>query len=310
MKLFPGSHRSFRRENPLDPVLQARLHLSQDDRFRLGFVRLCLNAADAVSRLVLRRPFVALRETEDLLDEIAGLTGKPLVEHILDRNGGTTITAHGLDNVPAKGRVIIAATHPTGMFDFVAHAGALLARRPDLKVLANRETERFLGEDSIVPVDIDKTNRAVSASTTFAAMERHLMGEGALLVFGSGRVPFLRNGHLVEPDWRGGTTRISRLCSAPIVPAALDARNTGYYYGLRRFAQFLGGGDDNFGAMVGSLRYAAELMEKLGGSYDVFYARPWPPGARPQELKASAEALVPGLYRTGASQRAQDRQGR
>lgn len=288
------------REHPLDPVLRARLHLSEENRLGLGVVRSCLSATDAISRLLFRQPFIALRETEDLLGEIAGLGGEALVEHILGRNGGTAVSASGIENVPATGRVIIAATHPTGMFDFVAHAGALLARRPDLKVVANRETERFLGKDSIVAVDIDKRNRAVSAGATLAAMEAHLMGEGALLVFGSGRVPSLRSGRLVEPAWRSGTTRMSLQCQTQIVPAALDARNTSYYYGLRRIAQIVSGGDEHFGAMVGSLRYAAELLAKLGGSYDVFYGTPHPPGTRPEDLKASAEALVPGLYWTGA----------
>lgn len=306
MQNAQGSHTTDRPDNPLDAVLRDRLHLSEENRFGLGLVRSCLNVTDAISRLFFRQPFVALRETEDLLDEIAELNGKVLVDHILGRNGGTTIAAHGLHNVPATGRVIIASTHPTGMFDFVAHAGALLGRRPDLKVVANRETERFLGEDSIVPVDINKRNRAVSTNATLAAMEAHLMGEGALLVFGSGRVPNLLNGRLVEPEWRSGTTRMSLHCQTQVVPAALDARNTRYYYGLRRLAQFVSGGDENFGAMVGSLRYAAELMEKLGGSYDVFYGAPHPPGTRPASLKASAEALVPGLYGTSQPLAGQD----
>ncbi|MBE1285403.1 MAG: hypothetical protein GJ676_18975 [Rhodobacteraceae bacterium] len=283
------------KNHPLDDALRARLHLSKTSRFRLTLVRVALHVVDALSRLMTRKPFFALQESENLLHQLKGVTGAELVDKILKRNGGTRIVPHGLSHIPATGPVIIASTHPTGMFDFVAHAGALLERRPDLKVVANVEVEEFLGPDYIVPVKIDKQNRAVSGRSTQTAMQDHLNGGGALLIFGSGRVPKRRNGKLVEPDWRNGTSRISESCGVPIVPAALDARNSSYYYRVRALAERLSG-DDNIGAMVGSLRYSSELLEKLGGRFDVFYGDPLGPGTSAQELKTRAEALVPGLY--------------
>ena len=280
----------------MDPVLRARLHLRRDGRLALFGVRAVLNAADAVSRVTVGKPFFGLRECEELLDRVAGRTGPDLLREIMQMNGGTEIVAHGLDHVPVTGPVVIAATHPTGMFDFVAHAHALLPRRPDLKVVANREVERFLGPEAIVAVEIDKQNRATSARATVAAMQDHLEAGGALLIFGSGRVPRREAGHLVEPDWRSGVTRVSAACGSPIVPAALDAMNSRYYYRARASAQFVSGGNDNVGAMIGSLRYAAEMLDKLGGQFEVRYGAPMPPGADPQAVKARAEGLVPGLY--------------
>ncbi|UWQ91148.1 1-acyl-sn-glycerol-3-phosphate acyltransferase [Rhodobacteraceae bacterium M382] len=281
---------------PLDGALRARLHLAETSRFQLAAVRLSLHVMDAVSRTFVGKPFFSLRESEDLLGEVDGLTGPGLVHHILNCRGGTRITPLGLEHVPTSGPTIIASTHPTGMFDFVAHAGALFHRRPDLKVVANAETEMFLGADYIVPVSIDKQNNATSTRKTHAAMLHHLDAGGALLIFGSGRVPNAKSGRLIEPDWRSGTSRISEHCQAPIVPAAVDARNSRYYYRLRSMAQFLSGGDDNFGAMVGSLRYSSEMLEKLGGEFEVHYGAPLSPGTPSEDIKNSAECLVPGLY--------------
>ncbi len=283
-------------DRPLDAVLRARLHLPAGSNFRLKIISRALVMIDSISRTLSGRPLFAFKESENLLRQLNGLAGTEITTAILEMNGGTEIVAHGLEHVPASGAVIIASTHPTGMLDFVAHAGALYDRRPDLKVVANQEVESFLGENFIVPVKIDKSNRAQSANLVYKGMQQHLEQGGALLIFGSGRVPSQINGLLVEPKWRIGTSRISLACQVPVIPAAIDAKNSAYYYSIRKLGQFLTGGNEHFGAMLGSLRYAAELLEKLGGRIETYYGRPLSPGTPPKSLQEAAEGLVPGLY--------------
>lgn len=283
-------------ERPLDKAMRERLHLRSGNTVVLKLIRGLIHTGDTVSRTLFGHPLIALRESEALFDQVDGLKGQALVNALLARDGGTTITAHGLQNIPATGPVIIASTHPTGIFDFPAHARALLEKRPDMKVVANQETEKFLGAESIIPVTINKQNRAVSGKQTRQAMLNHLANDGAVLIFGSGRVPDSKQGQLVEPAWRNGSTLVSLASQAPIVPATLDARNSRAYYRIRAIARFLSGGNDHFGAMVASLRYTAELIEKLGGRYDVHYGKLLPPGADPATLKQAAESLVPGQY--------------
>jgi len=116
------------------------------------------------------------------------------------------------------------------------------------------------------------------------------------LIFGSGRVPDRKRGVLVEPDWRRGATNVSRETEAVIVPAALDARNSDAYYRTRAFARFISGGNNHFGAMIGSLRYLSELLDQLGGHYHVHYGPPLAAGTTPDKIKTQAENMVPGLY--------------
>jgi len=284
-------------QNPLDELLRARLRIPEGADFRLKTLRWAMQAVDAVNRTMTGQAFFALRETEQVLRELDGRTGPELVRALLAMEGGTTITAHGLGNIPAEGPVVIGATHPIGTFDFISHAGALLDHRPDLKVVANRETERFLGSERIIAVDYDRKENVMSARQTLDGMQNHLRQGGALLVFGAGKVPGMRNGLLVEPPWRSGITRISAATGAPIVPASADMRNSRHYYRTRRLAGLLSGGNDDFGRMVASLRYVSELLAKLGGSYDVYYGPLQQPGTPPEELQALAEGLVPGLYR-------------
>ncbi len=289
----------------MDALLRARLRIEKGADLRLKALRLFMQTVDAFNRAVTGQAFFALREAEAELIYLNGRTGPELVEALLERNGGTRIIAHGLENIPPKGAVVIGATHPIGTFDFLAHAGALFAHRPDLKVVANREAERFLGPDRIIAVDLDRKENVLSARQTRAGMQAHLLDGGALLVFGAGQVAGMKNGLLYEPPWRSGITRLSAATGAPVIPASTDMRNSRHYYRTRRIARFLSGGNEDFARMVASLRYVSEFLSKLGGEYDVYYGPAQPPGTSPAELQALAEGLVPGLYRPVAPEGAE-----
>lgn len=285
------------KNNPLDELLRARLRIPEGANTKLKLLRWAMSSVDVITRLATGQPFFAMRETEEKLIELDGRTGADMVRAVLAMNGGTTITAHGLEHVPRKGRVLIASTHPIGTFDLIAHAGALLDHRPDLKVVAGREAERFLGPDRIIAVDLDRRDKVQGPSETREAMIAHLENEGAVIIFGSGQVPGAVKGYLAERPWRSGTTRTSLASNAPIVPASAAMRNSKHYYRTRKIATWLSGGNEDFGRRVSSLRYISELIAKLGGHYHVHYGPVQPVGTSPSELQSLAEGLVPGLYR-------------
>lgn len=294
---LPSTLIKISKNDPIDDLLRARLRIHEGSDLKILCLKRLMEALDWVTRTTTGTPFFALRETKAALIELDGRTGPELVDVLLDMNGGTSITPHGLENVPKHGPVVIAATHPIGTFDFIAHAGALREHRPDLKVVAGREAERFLGADLIIAVDLDRKDRVLTARQTMEEMTTHVQSGGAMLIFGSGRVPGMRGGLLQEPQWRAGATRVSHSCNAPIVPASANMRNSRHYYRTRNLFRILSGGDDELGRRVASLRYISELMGKLGGSYDVHYGPAQPVGSQPEHLQELAETLVPGLYR-------------
>ena len=283
-------------EHPMDELLRARLRIPEGADLPLAILRGFLYSVDAILRTTTGQPFFALREAEEVLRDLKGKTGPALIDAMLARNGGTTLTAHGLENVPAEGPVIIGSTHPIGTFDFLAHAGALKDHRPDLKVVANREAERFLGKDGIIPVDFDRSDKVLTARQTRDGMVSHLRDGGAMLIFGSGKVPDMKDGLLKEPPWRPGITRMSNECDVPIIPASPDMRNSIHYYRTRKIARILSFNNAYIGREFASLRYSSELLSKLGGSYDLHYGPAVEPGTAPHVLQKIAEDLVPGLY--------------
>lgn len=280
----------------MDEILRARLRIPYGANKRLKALRYVLRGVDAMCRKTSGQAFFAFNEAEALLREIDGRTGAELVDALLAMNGGTKIIPYGVEHIPASGPVVIGSTHPVGTFDFIAHAGAMMSHRPDLKVVANREAERFLGSDRIIAVDLNRDDKVLSARQTLKGMESHLKDDGALLIFGSGRVADRRKGQLFEPAWRSGITRMSALCDAPIVPASAHMSNSNHYYVTRKLAQTVSFGNEYFGREVASLRYSSELIAKLGGQYDVHYGAPLPAGSKPSVVQCAAEQLIDGFY--------------
>lgn len=280
----------------IEDILRARLRLPEDARLRLAALRHLLLGIDRVNRGLTGQPFFAVRETALLLAQHEGQVGAELMRALLSRDGGTEIRAHGLEHIPATGPLLIGSTHPTGTFDVLAHFGALKDHRPDVKFVAHREAERFLGDERLIAVDLDRRENVLAARQTITAIEEHLHGGGAVLVFGSGRVSDMSAGLLTEPPWRSGLTRISAAHGVPIVPACADLRNSRQYYRTRGLARRFSGNNKDIGRTSASLHYGAEVLNKLGGSFEVHYGAAKPPGTPASTLQAAAEGLVPGLY--------------
>ncbi len=273
-----------------------RLRINSDARIRLKLVRGLIQTGDAISRLISGKPFFGLREAEALRTALGDRKDIEFAREVLKQNGGTTVHTHGLENVPETGPVLIASNHPTGPMDFFAQAGALLDRRPDFKVVANADMARFLGRDMIVPVRVDKQTHLNATNRTTSGMHDHLVEGRALLIFGAGRVPMMHDGKLIERPWRSGATRVSRDCDVPVIPSAIDATNSAYYYGLRKLAMRLTRSEDT-ALNIASLRYFAELTDQLGKDIDVHFGAPLPAGTSPDDLQTAAESLVPHLHK-------------
>ena len=282
--------------DPMEELLRARLKRPVGWTLGIKALLRAMYGVDSLSRLTTGQAFFALRESKRVLEHLDGRVGDALIKEVLAMNGGTDIVAKGLEHVPKTGAILVGATHPIGTFDFLAHAGALLDHRPDLKVVAGRETERFLGAERVISVDFNTRFQAQNVRDLRRAMIAHLENKGALLIFGSGKVPDMADGLLFEPPWKSGLTNISAATGVAVIPASANMRNSRHYYRTRRWARWMSGNNAIFGREVASLRYSSELLAKLGGRYEVIYGPQLPAGSPPDALQTAAEALVPGLY--------------
>ena len=167
-----------------------------------------------------------------MADELVQLTGR----QSFDRLSGQLafdMTVSGIDRLPATGRCIVAANHPTGLADGVAVWDLLKKKRDDIIFFANadavRVNPRF--EDVIIPVEwvVAKRSPAKARETLKRAADAFAQ-EKCVVIFPSGRLARKVEGRMEEKEWFPTVVGLARKQGAPIVPLNLDARNSALYY--------------------------------------------------------------------------------
>jgi putative hemolysin len=168
-----------------------------------------------------------------MADRIAPLSGLEAMEHV-SAILALDVAVEGFEHVPARGRVIIASVHPTGIADGVAMYDALKSQRPDLCFFANRDAIRVAPRLSevVIPVEwvLEKRTRQRSRETLIEA-KKAFTEERCVILFPSGRLAFMNERkELVEREWLTSVAMFARKYDCAIVPAQITARNSWLYY--------------------------------------------------------------------------------
>jgi putative hemolysin len=185
-----------------------------------------------LTRPLLRRwsRWSRLEETLEFLDRSAGLHGMAFLEAArsflqLDYR----VQAGTAAPLPAQGRLLVVANHPSGARDALALLHWVLQQRPDARIVAND----LLGQiaplrDMLLPVRI--LGGRISPGSV-RAVERALAQERCVIVFPAGEVSRLRPHGIRDGRWQRGFLRFARRSGAPIVPVRIRARNSALFYG-------------------------------------------------------------------------------
>jgi len=139
--------------------------------------------------------------------------------------------------LPASGRCIVIANHPTGLADGVAVWEAIRKVRTDVVFFANadaiRVNPRF--SDLVIPVEwvLDKRSPAKTRETLRQAGEA-FAAEKCVVIFPSGKLARMINNQLTEQDWFPTAVSLARKKNAPVIPLHLEARNSKLFYFFSR----------------------------------------------------------------------------
>lgn len=148
---------------------------------------------------------------------------------------GCRITMDGQDLgavLPESGPVIVVANHPFGGIEGVALTRALLAHRPDTKVLTNQMLSRipelspvFFGVDVISDNAVQRNTGGVRAAAN------HLADQGVLLVFPAGQVSALswQRWRVEDRTWNPMIGRLAQKYQAACLPVFVHGRNPAYF---------------------------------------------------------------------------------
>lgn len=216
-------------------------------------------------------PLLKEPKARRMADAIADLPGRDAMDYVsfilnLD------VRKSGFEHVPAKGRVIIASVHPTGIADGVAMYDALKEKRPDLCFFANRDAIRVAPRLSevVIPVEwvIEKRTRARSRETLVEA-KKAFTDERCVILFPSGRLAYMDEMKvLVEREWLTSVAIFARKYDCAIVPAHIAARNSWLYYWFWKL-----------NTELRDITLFNELLNKRGKRFDIEFGPAIPPEA-------------------------------
>ncbi len=131
--------------------------------------------------------------------------------------------------IPATGRLIVVANHPSGAIDALALLDLVGSVRRDVKIVANdflMAIEQL--QELLLPV---KILGGVPSADNVAAIDRALADEQCVIVFPAGEVSRLSTHGITDTRWRRGFLRFARHSGAPVLPVRIEARNSLFFYG-------------------------------------------------------------------------------
>ena len=220
------------------------------------------------------RPFIfkmlRYRQAVEMADTIAPMSALDVFDHVSDLLQ-LNVAVQGLNNVPARGPVVLVSNHPTGIADGIALYDAIRDRRRDLAIFANRDAIRVNPRlaEMIVPVEWrpEFKNRD-KARETLKLAARAFEQARAVVLFPSGRLAHWHDGRLTERPWMTSAIALARRHRVPIIPIHMSGRNSRLFYALARISTELR-----------DMTVFNELLNKKDFRFKVTFGEPIAPGA-------------------------------
>ncbi|WP_187128064.1 GNAT family N-acyltransferase [Xanthomonas massiliensis] len=172
-----------------------------------------------------------LDEAEAFLADSRHLHGFGFVRAALDHlRVRYRVDPAALGRVPASGRLLVVANHPSGALDALALLDAIGQVRRDVRIVANDWLMALDGlRELLLPLPVLGPHAAGAGA--LRAIEQALEQEQCVIVFPAGEVSRLGLTGVRDADWKRGCLRFARRSAAPVLPVCIRARNSALFYG-------------------------------------------------------------------------------
>ena len=171
-----------------------------------------------------------LDDIEAFLAQHGHQQGLALVEAALAYLGARyTVDQVERERIPAAGRLLVVANHPSGGLDALALLHLVGSVRSDVRILANDLLAAMPGlAPLLLPVRI---LGGKPTPESVAAVEQALEREQCVIIFPAGEVARLGLRGVRDAQWRQGFLRFARATRTPVLPVRIEARNSAMFYG-------------------------------------------------------------------------------
>ena len=218
-----------------------------------------------------------------MAEAIAPMGGREALDYVAGLLS-VKVEAHGLERIPADGRVVLISNHPTSIADGVAVYEAVRSLRPDICFYANSDAHRVCAafDEVLIPVEWVEAKRTRERTRlTLQLTSQVLEAERPLAIFPAGRLARRGpDGRLVDPPWMTSAVSIARRYRAPIAPVHLAGPPSTLFHLFNRVSSELR-----------DITLFHELLNKRGGRFAMTVGPLISPDALPGDATQATEAL-------------------
>jgi 1-acyl-sn-glycerol-3-phosphate acyltransferase len=173
-------------------------------------------------------------ELNYFLENWGHLKGIPFIEAALNFMN-TKVEVLGMENIPEKGRAIIASNHPLGGLDGLALMMTVAKKRPDLIFPVN---DILMNIKNLEPLFIP-INKHGSNTENIEIINRTFASDRLVCYFPAGLVSRKKKGIIKDLVWHPTFITKAKRFKRDIIPTHINGRNTNFFYNIANLRKIL-----------------------------------------------------------------------
>jgi len=174
-------------------------------------------------------------ELNNYLIKFGALSGIDFIDDVLN-DMNTRLDLVGLENIPEKGRCIIASNHPLGGLDGMALMLAVSKVRRDIVFPVNDLLMNIKNlEELFIPI-----NKHGSNAENVRIINDTFVSDKLICYFPFGLVSRKRKGKIYDLEWKPTFITRAKRFERDIIPTHISGRNTNFFYNLANLRKMLG----------------------------------------------------------------------
>ncbi len=176
-------------------------------------------------------------EINDVINRLNGYYGLEFIDQLIENEFCIDVHVSNPENIPKKGRYIIASNHPLGGLDGIALMYVIGKKRKDIKFIVNDillELENL--KELFVPI-----NKYGKKSYDSIKLIEEVYESGQLvLVFPAGLVSRRQKGIICDLPWKKSFITKAIRHQRDIIPVHIHGKNSNFFYNLANIRKKLG----------------------------------------------------------------------
>jgi 1-acyl-sn-glycerol-3-phosphate acyltransferase len=206
------------------------------------------------------------KEINAFLYENQHLIGVDFVDMLIGEFGAR-IKVSGMENLPEKGRYIIAANHPLGGLDGIALMHVVGRKRKDFLFPVN---DLLLFLPTLKPLFIP-INKHGSNQENLQIIDDAFRSDKLILYFPAGLVSRKQNGRIEDLEWKKTFISKAKKYKRDIIPTFIDGKNSNFFYNLANIRKKLG-----IKANIEMLYLTDEMFKQFDKTIHIKFGKPIP----------------------------------